>query len=144
MQIKECPLTPTQQKTALAKLYSYVVGGSVSGELPEHIDQAVRKAASQLKKAGSNGVVVTGLQDVNAQTVVFEINEFLKSKAFDSKTPLKTRQGNDKAVNTLIADMKAGKVGAIIMSGVNPLYTLANASDFAEGLAKTDVSVTFQ
>lgn len=72
-----------------------------------------------------------------------EINESLNSKAFDPKTPIKTRQGNDKAVMTLVADMKAGKVGAIIMSGVNPLYTLPNASDFAEGLGKTELSIAF-
>ena len=75
---KRVPLTPSQQKFALAKLYSYVVGGSVSGNLPEHIEDAVKKAASELKKAGSNGVVVTGIQDVNAQTVVLEINEALE------------------------------------------------------------------
>ncbi|MDO6596376.1 TAT-variant-translocated molybdopterin oxidoreductase [Oceanihabitans sp. 2_MG-2023] len=141
---KRIPLTPSQQKIALAKLYSYVVGGSVSGTLPEAMDKAVRQAASQLKKAGRNGVVVTGLQDVNAQTVVLEINEALNSKAFDTVSPIKTRQGNDKAVDALVADMKAGKVGALIMSGVNPLYTLPNAADFAEGLKNKDlVSVTF-
>src|SRR5690606_18949912 len=86
---------------------------------------------------------VTGIQDVNAQTVALEINAYLSSKAFDPKTPIKTRQGDDKAVAQLIADMKAGQVGAIIMSGVNPLYTLANASDFAEGLKKTDLSIAF-
>ena len=32
---KRVPLTPSQQRIALAKLYSYVVGGSVSGDLPE-------------------------------------------------------------------------------------------------------------
>ena len=32
---KRVPLTPSQQKLALAKLYSYVVGGSVSVNLPE-------------------------------------------------------------------------------------------------------------
>ena len=46
----------------------------------KHIDEAVRSAASELKRAGSNGVVVTGIQDVNAQTVALEINEFLKVK----------------------------------------------------------------
>ena len=140
---KRVPLTPSQQKVALAKLYSYVVGGSVSGNLPEAIEEAVKKAASQLKRAGSNGLVVTGIQDVNAQTVVLEINEFLNSKAFDKATPIKTRQGSDKEVMTLVADMKAGKVGAIIMSGVNPLYTLANAADFSEGLKNTELSVAF-
>ncbi|TYA55191.1 TAT-variant-translocated molybdopterin oxidoreductase [Formosa maritima] len=140
---KRVPLTPTQQKLALAKLYSEVVGGSVSVDLPEHILDAINKAASQLKSAGSKGVVVTGIQDVNAQTVVLEINEYLNSKAFDASTPIKTRQGNDAYVKTLVADMKAGRVGAIIMSGVNPMYTLPNASEFAEGLAQTDLSVTF-
>ncbi|MFD0989330.1 TAT-variant-translocated molybdopterin oxidoreductase [Mariniflexile jejuense] len=140
---KRVPLTPSEQKLALAKLYSYVVGGSVSGSLPSHIDDAVKKAAAQLKKAGSEAVVVTGIQDVNAQTVVLELNAFLNSKAFDPKTPIKTRQGSDSAVLALVADMKAGKVGAIIMSGVNPLYTLPNASDFAAGLKKTDLSIAF-
>ncbi len=140
---KRVPLKPSEQKLALAKLYSYVVGGSVSGTLPEHIDIAVKKAAAQLKKAGSKGLVVTGIQDVNAQIVALEINEALSSKAFDKATPIKTRQGNDKAVASLVADMKAGKVAAIIMSGVNPLYTLPNASDFAEGLKKTELSVAF-
>ncbi|RKE99076.1 TAT-variant-translocated molybdopterin oxidoreductase [Ichthyenterobacterium magnum] len=140
---KRVPLTPSQQKLALAKLYSYVVGSSVSADLPEHINTAVQKAAAELKKAGSKGVVVTGIQDTNAQTVALEINEFLNSKAFDASTPIKTRQGSNNAVMTLIADMKAGKVGAVIMSGVNPLYSLPNASDFAEGLKKTDLSVAF-
>jgi len=140
---KRVPLTPSQQKLALAKLYSYVVGGSVSGSLPEGIDKAVKSAANQLKKAGSDAVVVTGIQDVNAQTVALEINAFLNSKAFDASTPIKTRQGNDNDVKALIADMKSGKVGAIIMSGVNPLYTLPNASDFAEGLKKTELSIAF-
>ncbi len=140
---KRVPLTPSQQKLALAKLYSYVVGASVSGKLPEHIDKAIQKAASELKKAGSNAVVVTGIQDVNAQTVALEINEALNSKAFEPQTPIKTRQGNDKEVAQLVADMKAGKVGAIIMSGVNPVYTLPNALDFSEGIKKTDLSIAF-
>ncbi|TVZ58573.1 molybdopterin-containing oxidoreductase family iron-sulfur binding subunit [Flavobacteriaceae bacterium MAR_2010_105] len=141
---KRIPLTPSEQKLALAKLHSLVVGSAYAGKaLPEKVEDALQKAASELKRAGSNGVVVTGIDDVNAQTVVLEINESLNSKAFDPKTPIKTRQGNDKAVMTLVADMKAGKVGAIIMSGVNPLYTLPNASDFAEGLGKTELSIAF-
>jgi len=140
---KRVPLTPTQQKQALAKLYSLVVGGSIATDLPEYINNAVAKAASELKRAGSKGVVVSGIPDVNAQTVVLEINEALASKAFDPKTPIKTRQGNDKTVMQLVADMKAGKVGAIIMSGVNPAYTLPNAAEFIEGLKNTELSVAF-
>jgi molybdopterin-containing oxidoreductase family iron-sulfur binding subunit len=141
---KRVPLTPTQQKQALAKLYSYVVGSSVSvADFPEHLDEAVRNAASQLKKEGSNAVVVTGIQDVNAQMVAIAINEKLGSKTFDPTTTIYTRMGDDKAVTQLIADMKAGTVGALIMNGVNPVYTLSNASDFSEGLVNTELSVAF-
>jgi len=35
-------------------------------------------------KAGSNAVVLTGIQDVNAQNIVLAINEKLNSKAFDT------------------------------------------------------------
>ncbi len=140
---KRVTLRPSEQKVALAKLYTYVVGGSVSGSLPEAVEKALQKAASQLKKSGSAGVVVSGIQDVNAQTVVLEINDYLKSNVLNKETPIKSRQGSDKDVMTLVADMKAGKVGAIIMSGVNPLYTLPNASDFYEGLKNTELSVAF-
>ena len=142
---KRIPATPTQQRKALAKLYSYITGQSVSADLPANIDQAVQKAASELKKAGSNGLLVTGINDINAQMVALEINAALGSKAFDKNTPITTRQGNDKEVSALVADMKAGKVGAIIMSGVNPMYTLPNASEFSEGLKNTslELSISF-
>ena len=140
---KRVPLTPNQQKLALAKLYSLVVGGSVSVDLPENVAAAVQSAANEIKTAGSNAVVVTGIQDVNAQTVALEINEHLNSKAFDASTIIKTRQGSDKAVMQLVADMKAGKVGAVIMNGVNPMYTLPIAADFKEGLDKVDLSIAF-
>jgi MoCo/4Fe-4S cofactor protein with predicted Tat translocation signal len=141
---KRVPLKPSEQKLVLAKLYSEVTGNSAGGaKLSERLGAAVKAAAKELSKAGSNAVVVTGIQDVNAQMVALELNAYLKSKAFDPKTTIKTRQGNDKAVMQLVADMKAGKVGAIIMNGVNPMYTLPNASDFAEGLSKTDLSVAF-
>jgi len=141
---KRVPLTPSQQKLALAKLYSEITGNSAGGvKLPEGLDAAIKAAAVELKKAGSNGVVVTGIQDVNAQSAVLDINTSLRSKAFDPGTTIKTRLGSDKAVTQLVADMKAGRVGAIIMNGVNPMYTLPNASDFKEGLAKTELSVAF-
>ncbi|MBU2950497.1 TAT-variant-translocated molybdopterin oxidoreductase [Tamlana agarivorans] len=141
---KRVPVSPNQQKLVLAKLYSLVTGNNVSVKgLPANVEAAVKAAAIQLKKAGSKGVVVTGIQDVNAQTVVLELNEYLASKAFNTNVLIKTKEGNDNDVAQLVADMKAGKVGAIIMSGVNPLYTLANAADFAEGLKKTQLSIAF-
>jgi len=140
---KRVALKPSEQKVALAKLYGKITGSSVSGTLPAHIDAAVDAAASEILKAGSNAVVVTGIQDVKAQNVVLAINEILESKAFDATTPIKTRQGDDKAVSQLVTDMNAGTIGAVIMSGVNPMYTLPNAAEFEAGLANVDLSIAF-
>ncbi len=137
------PLTPMQQKVAIAQLFAKLNGTSTSGEIPEYAKRAVESAAMAISKNKNAAVVVTGLHDENAQAVVLAINEMLGSKAFDPKAPKYVRQGSIKNVQTLIDDMKAGRVGALIMDGVNPMYTLPNAADFAEGIEKVDLSVTF-
>ena len=137
------PLTPMQQKVALAQLYAKLNGTTTSGEIPEYAQRAIESVAAEIANNKEAAVVVTGLADLNAQTVVLAINEMLGSKAVDAKSPKYVRQGNTKNVDTLISDMKAGLVGALIMDGVNPMYTLPNASDFAEGIEKVDLSVTF-
>ena len=139
---KRVAMKPSAQKVVLAKLYGKLNGTSVGGSTSEY-DALVDSIAVEIKKAGSSAVVVTGLDDVNAQAVVLAINEMLASKAFDTAAPKYIRKGSVKAVNALIADMKAGRVGALLMDGVNPVYSLPNAADFKEGLSKVDLTVAF-
>lgn len=139
---KRIPLTPTAQKIVLAKLYGKLSGVSVGGNTSEY-DAIVDQLAKEVKEAGSNAVVVTGLDDVNAQMVVLAINKMLGSASFDAAAPRYIRQGNVAAVNALISDMKAGRVAALIMDGVNPMYSLPNAVEFKEGLEKVDLTLAF-
>ena len=140
---KRIPLKPSQQKLALVRLYGKLTGTSANVTLPPAIETAIDRTAKELTKAGANAVVLTGIQDVNAQGLVLEINEFLKSKAFAPQQTILTRQGNSSSVNQLVKDMNAGKVGAIIMAGVNPVYTLSNSKEFVSGLKNTNLSLTF-
>ncbi|RUA15852.1 MAG: quinol:cytochrome C oxidoreductase [Flavobacteriia bacterium] len=139
---KRYPMTPTQQKIALAKLYGKLNGSNVGGGTSD-VDEVVDRVAAEIKKAGSKAVVVTGLNDANAQTVVLAINKLLASEAFDAKNPKYVRQGNTAKVTRLVSDMNAGRVGALIMDGVNPVYTLPNSEEFVSGLEKVDLSVAF-
>src|SRR5690606_22626491 len=52
------------------------------------------------------------------------------------------RQGNDAAFAALVKAMKAGEVGALIMSGVNPVYTSSSAAGFSGALEKVPFSLT--
>ncbi|MBU2997205.1 TAT-variant-translocated molybdopterin oxidoreductase [Cellulophaga baltica] len=137
------PLKPSEQKVALAKLYAKLNNSSVGGELSESVNSALDLAVAKIKKAGSKAVVVTGLDDEDAQSVVLAINEMLGSDAFNADQPILTRQGDVKAVNALIDAMKSGRVGAIFIDGVNPVYSLPNAVDFEEGLKNVSLSVNF-
>jgi len=139
---KRIPLTVTDQKQALVKIYNIITGASVGTQKVAR-EEEVMKAAQQLKAAGSKGVLVSGLDDVNAQLLVFAINNALQSQAFNPSSARLTRKGDAKAVAQLVADMKAGSVHTLIMSGVNPVYTLAASKDFAEGLKKVKLSVAF-
>jgi len=139
---KRIPLKPSAQKVVLAKLYGRLIGANVGGPSSDY-DVVVDQLAMEIKKAGSSAVVVTGLDDENAQAVVLAINELLKSTAFDSKAPRYVRQGSVSKVNALISDMNSGKVGALIIDGVNPVYSLPNADEFVAGLEKVDLSVVF-
>ena len=140
---KRIAVTPAQQRAVLAALYGYVSGGASTSQLTGKIDEAVVKAATQLRKAGNNAVVVSGLPDIDAQVLVLAINEALGSQVMDTANPRMTRQGNATAVTKLVQDMQNGSIGAILIAGVNPAYSLPNSKEFVKALKEIEVSVAF-
>ena len=138
---KRVPMTTAQQKLALVKIYNIITGGSVSVSLDNKLDAEVTKAAQQLKAAGSTGVLVSGIDDKNAQLLVLAINNALSSEAFTTSGTRQIRKGSNAAMVQLMNDMKAGSVHTLIMSGVNPVYSLPNSKEFTDALKKVNVSV---
>lgn len=140
---KRVPVTLTGQKAVLAALYANIVGGSASVDLPGNVGDMVAKAAAQLKRAGSKGVLVTGIPDKDAQAIALAINERLGSEVMNTNSPRMLRQGNAAQVLQLVEDMRAGRIGALLIAGVNPVYSLPNSVEFVEGLEKVDLSIAF-
>jgi molybdopterin-containing oxidoreductase family iron-sulfur binding subunit len=140
---KRVAMSVANQKQALVKIYNIIANASVSVSLGKEFEAEVTKAAQQLKAAGSKGVLVSGIQDKNAQLLVIAINQILSSEAFVTSGARQIRKGSNEKVAQLISDMNAGSVHTLIMSGVNPVYTLANSASFVSGLKKTKLSVAF-
>ena len=139
---KRVAMTVANQKQSLIKIYNLITGSSADTSLIKEYDAVVTNAANQLKAAGSKGVLVSGIQDKNAQLLVLAINQKLASEAFSTSGTRQVRKGSNEKVAQLIADMNAGNVHTLIMSGVNPVYTLANSVAFIAGLKKTKLSVS--
>jgi len=137
---KRIPMSVAEQKQALVKIFSIVTGTSVAvGKLANEAE--IVKIAEQLNQSGSKGVLVSGIDDKNAQLLVLAINAKLNSEAFNPNQTRQIRKGSNQAVAQLVADLNGGKVHTLIMSGVNPVYSLADGKAFADGLKKTKLSV---
>ncbi|ALC98263.1 4Fe-4S dicluster domain-containing protein [Capnocytophaga sp. oral taxon 323] len=139
-------LTPQQLKVALAQFYIFLTEyqTSHSENLPAEINKKLKAIADEVKKAGSDAVIVTGIDKDNAQELTFALNKRLKSKAFIPETPVFTRKGDIVwKFKPLLTDMNKGKVGVLFINNLNPLYSLPNAEVFISGLKKVPFSVSF-
>ena len=135
---------PSEAGVVAAALYAAVTGGSVS-VADAKLKAGIEKAAKDLKATGGAALVVSGSNDANVQVVVNAINEAIGAagKTINWALTSNYRQGVDSEFETLVADMNAGKVGALFVVGANPAYSYAKADQFKAGLAKVKLSVSF-
>ncbi|RMA65702.1 TAT-variant-translocated molybdopterin oxidoreductase [Ulvibacter antarcticus] len=133
---KRVPVTPSQQ----LKIITALTGGSFS-DLPNEIAEAVKNAKAQLANAGSKGVILTGLPDVDAQSKALNFNA--NSIVMDAMKPRMVRQGNTAEVMRVMNGVISGTVKGMITVGVDPVYSFPNSSAFTEAFKNLDMSLTF-
>ena len=131
---------PSDQIFALINLYNKIAGDNLPSKATP-IDAQINVLAKELKKAGSKGVVITGVNDKNAQLIALAINNCLNSQIMDVESVNLTRQGNDSEIAKLVADMKSGKIKGLVTYNVNPVYSLANTTDFTNAIQNLKLSV---
>ena len=121
-------------------------GATVSAaKVDAHTDAAIAQCAKELLAAKGKSVVMCGVNDEGTQVLVNSINSMLGNygSTIDIRNASPFFQGNDAVMAQLVKDMNAGTVGAILIAGTNPAYTLSNAEEFKAGLKKTGLSVSF-
>ena len=141
------PLKLNEQKLVLIEIYKSVVGNKIQLKSDIKLDKKTKnivdRLINEIKSAGKGSVIISGIKEEGYQSLVLEINEKLRSYSFDPSNIILTRSSDDKKISDLISRMKNGEVGALIMSGVNPVYSLADSKNFSEGLRKVDLSICF-
>lgn len=137
------PLTPSQEAKAVAALYEKMTGSGKFGDAK--IDAALDKAAKALKAAKGKALVVSGSNDPDVQLVVNAINDAVGAygSTIDTNVAINLYQGDDKAMNAFVKDLKGGKVDAVIFYGTNPVYDHPSGKDIADNLKKAKLSVSF-
>jgi molybdopterin-containing oxidoreductase family iron-sulfur binding subunit len=82
--------------------------------------------AEHLLHARGRSLVVCGVNDLHAQILVNYINHLLGNygTTLDIERPSRQRRGNDRELANLLAEIKNGQVGVLLIDGVNPVAEL--------------------
>ena len=142
---KRIALKPSQLGLAVVNLYNKLTGSNLASKSLDAKDAAIAELAKELNAAKGKSLVVCGVNDAHIQQVVNAINTHLGSYGSTINKEIEdyTHQGNDVAVNALVSDMAAGKISALFIHNLNPVYTLPNGAAFKEALSKVTLSVSF-
>ena len=135
---------PSDRSTVAKALLSAVQGQGAVG-VSGKLKTAIEKVAADLNANKGRALVVCGSNNVNTQLIVNAINEAIGANGttIDWSAPLQTHQGLDSDMETLVGDMEGGRVGALLVYGVNPSYEYYNAKRFNSALQKVKASILF-
>jgi len=140
------PVKPSEEPGIVLALYNAIAakkGGPQFSGPKSSVD--VSALADELLSAKGNSIVISGSNDENIQLLVNGINQLLgnygETILWDSA--LLTKQGLDSEMAALNKDLLAGKVDALLVWGVNPVYDQANGAALAEAIQKLKLSVSF-
>ena len=136
---------PSEAGAVALALLAAVGGGVTAPSLDAKLQKGIETVAAELKANSGASVVVSGSNDTNVQVIVNAINSAIGAygTTIDWAVKNHTRKGTDTDFETLIADMEAGKVGAIFILGANPAYNYKGADKFKAALKKVKTSVSF-
>ncbi len=134
---------PSETGTVAAALLAAISGGAPAGGFSNaKLGPAITKVANDLKANNGAALVVCGSNDPNVQAIVAAINSAIGA-TIEAGSSINTRQGLDADMFTLVEDMAAGRIGALLIQGANPAYDYFDAKAFTDALAKVKLTVSF-
>jgi molybdopterin-containing oxidoreductase family iron-sulfur binding subunit len=137
-------IKPSEEKTLLLDLYNKIsekTGGPGLNGISFRED--LTDLAESLIASKGRSIVVSGTNRIDIQIIVNGINSLLGNykECIDLTNNLNIASGIDSKMEELVNDLNTGKVKAILMYNVNPLYDFPDSDRFLSGIKKTDLSV---
>lgn len=133
---------PSEYGAVVIALYN-ALNGTAPKFASKKLNDSIIKAAEDLKKG--NGLVVSGSNDVNVQTLVNAINASIGANGTTINWGVSSnyKQGIDSEFVAMVEAMNAGQVGTLLLHDVNPVYDYYQGAKFAEAMKKVATTVSF-
>jgi len=142
------PIRASQQGLIVANLYNELLrkAGLTTFNVSkvEGSDVYIKKAASDLWRAKSKSLVVSGSNDPHVQIVVNAINDLLGAykSTIDINKPVHFRQGDDVQMENFINQLSAGQIDGVIFLNANPVYDHPRGKEIEAALGKVNLKVS--
>ena len=137
-------IKPSEEKNLLNDLYNKIAEKTGAGTFPGvKFREDLSELADNLIESKGKSIVLSGTNNVDIQIIVNGINSLLGNYAecIDLNNNLKIASGIDNKMENLVNDLSAGKVKALLMYNVNPVYDYSDSEKFLKGMKNTELSV---
>ncbi len=133
---------PSQVKGVLRYLYDRL-RGSMPVSIPG-FDATLDRIAAELDENRGRSLLVCGINDIDIQVLVNGINYLLGNygPVIDFMSRIGLRNGDDAAMERLIAEMKNGEVSALLIHNVNPVFDHPDGEGFGQGMERVGVKIS--
>lgn len=140
------PVRPSEEDLAVIRLYNALASKAGKSKVADKSSFELGKItdiANELWAAKGSSLVLSGSNNKSTQLLVNAINDMLGNygQALSWGRACYYRQGDDTKLQTLLADMNRGTVGAVFVIDANPAYVLGES--FTGALSKVALSVDF-
>lgn len=144
---KRYRIKPSEEITIVTDLYNRVAaktGAPSINAAPFRED--LSQLADNLLKTKGKSIVVSGTNNREIQIIVNAINNLLGNydKCIDLNNYLNLNSVSDTDFEKTVSDLEAGKIKAVILYNVNPVYDYFGADRFLTGLSKTGLTINMQ
>jgi len=141
---KRIRIKPSEEKLLLSELYNRIAektGGQVFPGITTSKD--LSELAGNLLASKGRSIVLSGTNNVEIQIIVNGINTLLGNytDCIDLNHNLNIAAGIDSRTEELVNDMNAGRIKALFMYNVNPVYDYPDSDKFLSGLKNTGLTV---
>ncbi|MEO6488485.1 MAG: TAT-variant-translocated molybdopterin oxidoreductase [Ferruginibacter sp.] len=135
------------ETAAIALALLSKLGGTVIAPViaDAKVARGIEQAAAALNLSKGESLVVCGSNDVNIQMIVNAINEAISANGttINWSSTSNYRKGIDAEMVSLVADMNAGAIGALMIWDCNPVYNYPDHKALISGIAKVPVTISF-
>ena len=137
-------IKPSEEKILLIDLYNKIAEKTGDDKLPgTTFKEDLTELADDLIESKGKSVVISGTNDVEIQIIVNGINNLLNNykECIDLNKNINIASGVDSNTDILVDDLNSGKIKALLMYNVDPVYDYPESVRFLKGIQNTELTI---